>query len=53
MAEVEWNTQNEDAFLLIPKVGEQTQKQMQPSGGLNKELSSKAFEFCSVPSLAY
>jgi len=53
MEEVDWNTQNKGAFLLIPKVREQTQKQMQPSGGLNKELSSKAFKFCSMPSLAY
>lgn len=53
MAEVDRNTPNKDAFLLVPKVREQTQKQMQPHGGLNKELPSKAFRFCMVPSLAY
>ena len=52
-AEVDWNTQDKAAFLLIPKVREQTQKQMQPSGSLNKELSFRALKFCSVPSPAY
>lgn len=33
MADIDSNTQNKDAFLLIPKVREQTKKQMQPSGG--------------------
>lgn len=33
MEEADWNTQNKDAFLLIPKVREQIQKQMQPSRG--------------------
>lgn len=53
MAEADRNVQYEDALMLIPKVREQTQKHMQPNGDLNKELSSKAFKFCSMPSLAY
>lgn len=53
MAEADRNAQYEDALMLIPKVREQTQKHMQPNGDLNTELSSKAFKFCSMPSLAY
>lgn len=53
MAEADRNPQYEDPLMLIPKVREQTQKHTQPEGDLNKELCSKAFKFCSMPSLAY
>lgn len=51
MAEVDCNTQNKAAFLLIPKVREQTQKQMQPSGSLNKELSFRHSNSAQCPLL--
>lgn len=51
MAEVDWNTRKKAAFLLIPKVTEQTQKQMQPSGSLNKELSFRRSNSAQCPLL--
>lgn len=51
MAEVGINTQNKDASLLIPQVREQTQKQMQPSGGLNGNFPPRHSNSAQCPLL--